>query len=109
MLSIREAAQRDIEAIRGGGGPRFLECVTYRWMQHVGPSEDFDAGYRTRDEAGRWYAGDWTKTIGDRLDADARREIDAAIEAEIRDAIAFADASPFPDPAELWTDVPAGT
>lgn len=106
--SIREAAARAIQAIRDEGGPRFLECLTYRWMQHVGPNEDFDAGYRSRAEAERWYASDWTTTIGARLDPSTRSEIDAAVEAEVREAIAFAEDSPFPDPAELWTDVPAG-
>ena len=36
----------------------------------------------------------------------ARRvEIQREVEAEIAEAFAAAEASPFPEPAELWTDV----
>ena len=108
VLAIREAAARATAEIRRGGGPRFLECATYRWKQHVGPNDDFDAGYRSRDEAGHWFARDWTRTIGDRLDPEVRRTIDTSVDEEIRAAFAFAEASPFPDAGELFTDAPAG-
>ena len=107
VLAIREAAARAAGEIRDGGGPRFLECVTCRWMQHVGPNDDFDAGYRSREESERWYARDWTRTIGDRLDPSVRRAIDEGVEEEIRAAFAFAEASPFPGADELYADVPA--
>ena len=108
VLAIRQAAARATAEIRGGGGPRFLECATYRWKQHVGPNDDYDAGYRSRDEAERWFARDWSRTIGDRLDPTVRRAIDASVDEEIRAAFAFAEESPFPDAGELFTDAPAG-
>jgi TPP-dependent pyruvate/acetoin dehydrogenase alpha subunit len=108
VIAIAEAAGAACAAIRSGGGPQFLECLTYRWKQHVGPDDDFAAGYRLREEADRWFASDWTRTIGARLDAATRDGIAVEIEAEIRDAFAFADSSPFPDPGELYTDSPPG-
>src|SRR5258707_1346012 len=35
-----------IDAVRRGQGPRFLECMTYRWRDHVGPTEDRQHQYR---------------------------------------------------------------
>ena len=39
-----------VEKIRNGAGPQFLEIATSRWLEHVGPGEDFKLGYRTADE-----------------------------------------------------------
>jgi TPP-dependent pyruvate/acetoin dehydrogenase alpha subunit len=105
---VREIAERSAVAvaeIRGGGGPRFLECLTYRWKEHVGPSEDFNAGYRSRREAEPWFERDEVARVGARLGETVRRAIEAEVEAEIRLAFEFAEASPVPDPAELHTDV----
>jgi TPP-dependent pyruvate/acetoin dehydrogenase alpha subunit len=103
VISERTAAA--VADIRAGAGPRFLECVTYRWKEHVGPREDFDAGYRSRREAEPWFAGDEVARVGARLDARVRAEIEAAVEAEIRDAFEFAERSPVPEASELYTDV----
>jgi TPP-dependent pyruvate/acetoin dehydrogenase alpha subunit len=88
-----------------GTGPWFFECMTYRWKEHVGPGEDFQGGYRSREEAAPWIAGDEVARIGGVLDSVTRARIEADAEKEIAGAIAFAEASPFPDAAELHTDV----
>ncbi len=44
MFAIRRATERALAHIRGTGQPAFLECLTYRWKEHVGPGEDYDAG-----------------------------------------------------------------
>jgi TPP-dependent pyruvate/acetoin dehydrogenase alpha subunit len=107
VTAIALAARTAVAAIRSGSGPRFLECLTYRWKQHVGPNDDFEAGYRPREEAEPWFASDWTRTIGARLDAATRDGIAAEIEAEIQGAIEFAESSRFPEPDDLYTDMPA--
>src|SRR5688572_14757425 len=51
VMKIRQLTAESVGLMRSGeGGPVFLECHTYRWREHVGPNEDYDAGYRTRDE-----------------------------------------------------------
>jgi 2-oxoisovalerate dehydrogenase E1 component len=105
---IHARAAAAVREIRGGGGPRFLECLTYRWKEHVGPREDFDAGYRSRREAEPWFERDEVSRVGARLEAVVRSAIEAEVEAEIRDAFEFAEASPVPDAAELYTDVFGG-
>ena len=106
VVGIYEKMNEAVGRLRSGQpGPFFFECLTYRLKEHVGPSEDFQLGYRRREEAEPWIKTDPIKQLGDRLDPQRRREIETAVEAEIRDAFAFAERSPFPQAAELYTDV----
>jgi pyruvate dehydrogenase E1 component alpha subunit len=91
--------------MRRGGGPVFIECRTYRWREHVGPSEDYSQGYRARSDLEPWIEGDQMESLGARLAADRRASIDADIEREIADAVVFAEKSPFPDLKALYTNV----
>lgn len=103
---IHEAARRAVDSMRQTGrGPWFLECCAYRWLEHVGPNEDFDAGYRDRSERREWEERDPVKVVGGHLDANARRAIETEVEVEIARAFAFAEESPFPSDAELFTDM----
>jgi len=102
VLTIRRLAGAAIAAMRrGGGGPVFFECLTYRWREHVGPNEDFQAGYRRRDELEPWIEHDQVPRLGAMLPAAAKNRIDGEIEAAIAAAVAFAEASPFPGREEL--------
>lgn len=106
VARIYERVNEAVGRLRSGQpGPAFFECLTYRLKEHVGPNDDFQLGYRSREEAEPWIKTDPIKQLGDRLDPQRRREIEAAVEAEIRDAFAFAERSPFPQAAELYTDV----
>jgi TPP-dependent pyruvate/acetoin dehydrogenase alpha subunit len=106
VLAIYEAVGTVAQAIRQGrSGPWFFECLTYRWKEHVGPGDDFALGYRTRAEAESWMAGDQVTRIGKQLEPSVRAQIEHDVEDELREAFAFAEASPFPGLAELYTDV----
>jgi TPP-dependent pyruvate/acetoin dehydrogenase alpha subunit len=99
---VREAVAR----LRSGvSGPLFFEFRAYRWKEHVGPADDFHLGYRDRREAEPWIANDPCARLAVRLPVDVRAAIEAAVRAEIEDAIRFAEESPFPDPVELYADV----
>jgi TPP-dependent pyruvate/acetoin dehydrogenase alpha subunit len=108
VLALRALAGAAIAGMRAGEGPAFIECRTYRWREHVGPNEDYDAGYRSRGELAPWMAGDQVEKIGTKIPAATRAALDAAIEAEIADAVAFAETSPFPTAQALYTHVFAG-
>jgi TPP-dependent pyruvate/acetoin dehydrogenase alpha subunit len=105
VLKIRAWTAESAAALRQGEGPRFLECNAWRWREHVGPGEDYDAGYRSREELAAWQQNDPVERIGRKLASAARAAIDAAIEREIADAVAFAEASPFPAVEELTAHV----
>jgi pyruvate dehydrogenase E1 component alpha subunit len=105
VLKLRAVAADAIAGLRRGEGPVFIECRTYRWREHVGPSEDFDAGYRERSDLESWLENDQVERIGKTIASDRRAAIDADVEREIADAIAFAESSPFPEIDALHTDV----
>ena len=106
VLTMRAKMAQALNELRAGGtGPRFFEFMTYRMKEHVGPNDDYHQGYRKLDEAAPWSSGDPIRRLGEKLPADQKAKIDRAVEEEIRDAIDFAEKSPFPDLQELHTDV----
>ena len=106
VIALNEVAARRIAGIRSGiEGPALIEFMTYRWLEHVGPGEDFGLGFRDRSEADHWKAGDQLERIGAMLPARLRVDIDGEIDREIRIAFEFAETSPFPGPDELHRHV----
>jgi len=105
VLVLHARALDAVREVRTGGGPRFLECMVYRWKEHVGPGDDFHLGYRTEEEAAPWKARDQVARLAAMLDAALRSRVEADVEAGIADAIEFAEASPFPDEMDLYADV----
>ncbi len=106
VLRIAERANAAVLAMRGtDAGPLFLECMTYRWKEHVGPGDDWNLGYRDRAEAEPWIRNDQVARLATSIDPALRKSIEAAVEAEIADAFAFAERSPFPGPGALHTQV----
>ncbi len=105
-LLIYERVKRAVETLRAGEqGPTFFECMTYRWMEHVGPNQDYHIGYRSKAEAAPWIEQDQVKLLREKLDPAVRQRIEAEVDAEIAEAFEFAEQSPFPDPAEVYTDL----
>jgi pyruvate dehydrogenase E1 component beta subunit/2-oxoisovalerate dehydrogenase E1 component len=104
-----EAAVRDAAAeVRRGGGPRFLECRTYRFRAH----SMFDAElYREKAEVEAWKKADPIATYGatlrsrDGLDDAAAAEMDGAAAADVAAAVAFAEAGTWEPVADLTRDV----
>jgi pyruvate dehydrogenase E1 component alpha subunit len=106
VFAIRHIASDAYAVMRSGeSGPFFLECLTYRWREHVGPGEDYDRGYRQREELAPWQENDQVERVGLSIDTEDRRRIDAEIEAEIAAAFEFAEISPMPGKQELYSDV----
>lgn len=105
VFAIRDGAMKAVKAIRGGAGPQFMECETYRWREHVGPNEDYDDGYRTREDQASWIENDQVARLSQMLDGAECEAINAEIEAEIAAAVDFAETSPVPKPNEVWDHV----
>ncbi|MCC3571012.1 MAG: hypothetical protein JGK30_03610 [Microcoleus sp. PH2017_40_RAT_O_B] len=106
IFNIYEQVSAAAKALRNGeSGPFFFECMTYRWKEHVGPNEDFHLGYRTKEEAQPWIENDQVDRLAVLVEPEARQQIETEVEAEIKAAFEFAEASPFPDATELFTDV----
>ena len=100
IVAVFEAVSPLVERVRRGDGPQFIEIETCRYMEHVGPGEDFTAGYRSRSEIEPWMAKDvliQNPGLCEKLLPDILSEID--------EAAAFAEISPWPNRDELLTDV----
>lgn len=102
VQAIHDATRDAIARARSGDGPTLFECKTYRTRPHAEGMGDFT--YRSREEVQAWKAKcpierfrDCIVTFGlaapSQLDA-----IDAAIQKEVEQAHAEAEASPWPDP-----------
>jgi TPP-dependent pyruvate/acetoin dehydrogenase alpha subunit len=105
VMAIRSAATNAAEEIRQSGGPQFLECMTYRWKEHVGPGDDWNMGYRSRNEMKPWAENDQISVLGGRLTPQKRSELDLAVREEVECAFDYAEQSKFPNEIELLKHV----
>lgn len=95
VLAVELAAKRALDAITSGAGPYFLECRTYRFRAH----SMFDAQlYRAKEEIEAWKRRGpiqrfeaWLAQSG-LVFADEVARLEAAAEAEVAAAVAFAEA-----------------
>jgi pyruvate dehydrogenase E1 component alpha subunit len=58
VARVYEAAARAVERARSGDGPSWIECRTFRWRGHVGPSFDTDVGVKRSGELHDWMERD---------------------------------------------------
>ena len=100
LLEVHEAFASVVNAARRSGGPQFIEVRTFRYMEHVGPGEDYEVGYRFRRDLEAWMSKDPLVS-----DTALVEKFKPQIEAEIDEAVDFAESSPWPGREELLTDV----
>ena len=105
VVALHRVAAEAAERARSGGGPTFIEALTYR---HLGHDIGERGQYRTTEEV------EWWQTKRDpinrmraaldkagELDEAGFSELAAAATARVKDAVEYADASPLPDPATV--------
>jgi TPP-dependent pyruvate/acetoin dehydrogenase alpha subunit len=56
VIAVYQATQNALQRCRSGRGPVFLELMTYRWREHVGPLWDHEVNraYRSKEELEAW-------------------------------------------------------
>ena len=108
-LDMFEVGREAVARARAGEGPTLIEAQTYRYQGHFGADDPL--GYRTQEEEDYYEARDCIASLRAHITDGGyatEGEIDA-LEARALQAVAaataFADESPFPDAAELTTDV----
>lgn len=108
VMKVHETAEKLLAKVRQGDGPYFLEVLTYRYRGHsMGDPER----YREKDEIARWQENDpigiyHRYLLKEKLASDD--ELDDLVtkaEAEVEDAVEFAESSPEPEPEELFADI----
>ncbi len=111
VLEVRQATEVALDFVRAGNGPVLMELNTYRYRGH---SMSDPAKYRTREEVQDM------RDNHDPIEAakqdllkrgvteERMKDIDKKIRAVVAEAADFAENSPEPAPAELYTDVLVG-
>ena len=111
VRAVYITARRLVERARQGAGPSFLLCNTYRYHgHHVGDiNREY---YRSKQEEQEWKTkrdpiknfAEWM--IGQKVsDPAALEEIQREVRAEMKAAVEFAIAAPYPRPEEVDQDV----
>jgi pyruvate dehydrogenase E1 component alpha subunit len=108
VLAVKAAGEMAVKYVRDGNGPIILEMKTYRYRGH---SMSDPAKYRTKEEV------ECVKEAADpihhmlamlqmhNISEDDLKKIDKEIKEIVNQSVEYADASPEPDPAELFTDI----
>ena len=108
-LAVHEVISRAVDRARGGGGPTFVEAITYRFHgHHVGDG----AEYRTKDEQAWWMENkDPIQLLGiemikAKIATEAQlQEIQSQVEDEVIAAVEYAREAPYPAPEQAFEDV----
>ncbi len=67
VAGVSSAVGDLVASMREGSGPKFVECITYRWKGHVGPRDDQDVGVFRGKELDQWKQRDPIRRQGDGL------------------------------------------
>jgi pyruvate dehydrogenase E1 component alpha subunit len=105
VIAVEAAAKRAALAVRSGGGPHFLEFRTYRFRPHSMYDPEL---YRTKEEVEEWKKRDpipnFAALLREQglLEEEDLARIEEEIAADIREAVAFAEAGTW-EPVEDLT------
>ena len=89
-----------VEHVRLKRQPYFVEIKTSRYKEHVGPGDDLEAGYRCAESVSDWQSKDPLLN-----NLELRAKFADSIAAEIEASCQYAESSPLPELADLYTDV----
>jgi acetoin:2,6-dichlorophenolindophenol oxidoreductase subunit alpha len=110
VVAVFAATREAVERARAGYGPTLLECKTWRRHQHA-LRDVMPPDRRPPDLIAHWEARDpipgfeqYLKARGV-LTVEQMADIGLSIDQDLVDAVAFADASPYPAPEEALEDV----
>jgi len=108
VIAVQEATTVALESIRAGNGPAFIEAKTFRFQGH---SMADPVKYRDNSETIAWEERDPITTFPQQLleqDLISEAELDeikSSVDAQVAEAVKFAEGSLFPPEEELFTDI----
>ncbi len=108
VLAVRNTVHEMADRARRGEGPQLIEAMTYRYRGH---SMGDPQRYRTKEEVEQARQMDPILRFRERIlhdglaTEDDLKRMAAEIEQEVNDAVQFAEASPAPEPSEMFQDV----
>lgn len=107
---IYRLTRKGIKLIEKNSMPCFIHFKYYRYLEHVGVNEDFNAGYRSREEFEEWYKKDPIKMQREKLltlgiGEEEIRRIEIEIGDKIDRSVILAREAPFAEISELCKGV----
>jgi len=110
VQAVYAAAHEAVRRARAGEGPTLLECKTWRRHQHA-LRDVVNPDRRPADLIAHWEARDpldlFERYLLERsiMNPDQLADVGQTIDQDLVDAVAFAEASPYPAPEEALEDV----
>ena len=110
VVAVKQATDAAVSRARAGEGPTLLEIKTFRYVGHS-MSDAASGTYRSKEELDSSRQRDPIVLLEmrmrelDMLTDDDVKKLEEEVNAEVADAVKFAEESPDPEPGELWTDV----
>jgi pyruvate dehydrogenase E1 component alpha subunit len=110
VIGVYAAAQEAVRRARAGGGPSLLECKTWRHHVHAvrevpGPDRrpaELKAEWEARDPIPAFERYLQSRGI---LNSDQMADFQLSVDSSLEEAVAFAEASPYPSPEQALEDV----
>ncbi len=108
VLEVRKAVVEAVDRARTGDGPTIVECKTYRYFGH---SHSDPRAYRTREEEAEYRDRDPVQrlhkdmSVVGMLTEEEFEKTEEAVQSKLDGAMQYSDASPEPNPDQLYTDV----
>jgi TPP-dependent pyruvate/acetoin dehydrogenase alpha subunit len=110
VRTIYQTARLSVERTRETARPAFLRFSCYRYLEHVGIAEDFDAGYRPRADFVEWQKKDSIllerrRLLSEGVTEERLRKAENDLDREIDTSLSRARESLFPAPEDLYKGV----
>ena len=107
---VYELTGQAIKSIKRTKMPAFLHLKYYRYLEHVGVNEDFDAGYRSRKEFEKWRKKDPIDLQRKKLLRSGIKEekivgMEKEIDSQLKKSIRLAKAAPLAKVSEVYKDI----
>lgn len=107
IAAVYEATGKAVEKARKGEGPCFIEYKTYRVATHFSGDP---GNYRTQEEVESWIKKDpilrcRVRLLGEGVSETELNGIESQLSQEVEESFQLAMAAPFPEEADLYTDV----
>jgi pyruvate dehydrogenase E1 component alpha subunit len=110
VLQMRKDAQRIVDWVRANGKPYLVEIMTYRYAGHGAADNDRQL-YRTKEEEAENLKRDPIRRLEQTMleqnliNEEKLEAIDAEIQDRVEEIYERADASPYPEPEEVYDNI----
>jgi len=96
-LAVYAAVKKAVDLAREGAGPSFIECTTYRLLEHCGPNRDTALGARTDAEVDEWkFNNDPVKRLEKHVSPEFKARVLEKAKKDFDMAVEQARKDPFP-------------